>query len=366
MNNDKDEISEQKIIDLFTKIFNRNIKKSVLLKSGEDDCSILKIITKKKNFQIICSTDMLHRKTDFPKSMTYFQIGWMSFSVNLSDIASMGCLPVGYLFSIGIPSSIKIKQLESIANGMELCSNIYSTPIIGGDTDIHDELTISGTIIGKKCNKIIKRKGAKTNDFVCITGFPGLSGLAYYILKNKFNLKKYNSLYNHLYIPVPRIKEGYFLSKFDIATSMIDTSDSLAQSLYKLSRMSNVGFEIYEDQIPISNITKDIIKEINKNNINSKNLNLLDFILYNGGDFELLFTINPKKLNLLKIIENKINNYYNKKLDSLKYKILSHKYPLSINIIGKVLHDKNEIYIINNNGKKKQIFEHGYNPFKRD
>ena len=244
----KKNISEQSIINLFTKIFNQNTKKYVLLKAGEDDCSILNI-KKKKTIQIVFSTDMLHQKTDFPKQMTYFQIGWMSLAVNLSDIASMGCLPIGYLFSIGIPLTMNLKQIKLIAKGIKFCSSIYSTPVIGGDTDVHDELTISGTIIGKKDTKLIKRKGAKINDLVCITGFPGLSGLALYILEKKINLNMINLdyLYNQLFLPVPRIKEGYFLSKYNIATSMIDTSDSLAQSLYKLSNMSNVGFEIIKD-----------------------------------------------------------------------------------------------------------------------
>lgn len=94
-------------------------------------------IKKNTYCQLLCSTDMLHQTTDFPKHMTYRQIGWMSFAVNLSDIAAMGGSPKGFLFSIGLPSSLTFSDVKEIAYGLNACSKFYSTPIIGGDTDKH-------------------------------------------------------------------------------------------------------------------------------------------------------------------------------------------------------------------------------------
>ena len=90
----------------------------------------------------------------------------------------------------------------------------------------------------------------------------------------------------------------------------------------------------------------------------------MDFILYSGGDFELLFTIEPNKLNLLKIIEKKINNYFKKKLEVSKYEIIKHKYPLLITIIGKVVHKEKRVYLKNKDGSKIYISKKGYDPFK--
>ncbi len=303
---------ENKIIDIFKKFINLNLSKNIILKAGDDDCSLINVKTKcnKNAIQLLSSTDMLHRKTDFPKLMSYVEIGWMAVAVNLSDIASMGGSPIGFLFSIGIPKSINIKNIKKIAKGMSLCSSFYETPIIGGDTDTSDELIISGTSLGISNSKPVKRSGAKVEDYVCITGYPGLAGLALSIQNIK--LKPSNDLkmiYKHLFVPCPRIREGLLISKLNIGTSMIDTSDGIARSLYELRKNSNIGFEIYEDKIPINNKILSYIKN-KKKIIFTKNI--LEYTIYSGRDFELLFTVNKNNIFKLKDIENNINQYYKK------------------------------------------------------
>ena len=42
------------------------------------------------NSYLVTSTDMLIQSSHFPKGMTYFQMGYKSVVVNVSDLASMG------------------------------------------------------------------------------------------------------------------------------------------------------------------------------------------------------------------------------------------------------------------------------------
>lgn len=171
--------------------------------------------------------------------------------------------------------------------------------------------------------------------------------------------KKCTYIYNHLFLPVPRINEGLCFSTYNIATSMIDTSDSLAQSLYKLYQQSNVGFKIYEDLIPKKKEIVNLIDIIQKNN-KSKYLDYIHHMLYSGGDFELLFTVSKNKINLIKEIENKINRCFKDLTKNKYYNFVKHKYPLNISIIGKVVNKKDKIKLINKDGKEIEIKNIGH------
>jgi thiamine-monophosphate kinase len=78
-------------------------------------------------------------------------------------------------------------------------------------------------------------------------------------------------------------------------TSMIDTSDGLAMSLYDLARQSHVGFRIREDSLPILREVREFASNPDK---------LRELALYTGGDFELLLTIDPQKMKKVQNICN--------------------------------------------------------------
>ncbi len=276
-------INEKEIIDIICTNF--SAKKNVVVGAGKDDCAVIGL----GKCYLILTTDMLHKKADFLDRMSPYQIGWMTVACNLSDIASMGATPFAFVVAIGIPNDTDTVFLEGLGDGMEACASKYGVSIVGGDVDRHDELTLVGTAIGKvDKSRLVKREGAKAGDLLCVTGNPGSAqaGLRIALGKNGASKNAEDTLLGALFEPEPRIKEGIELSKF--ATSMTDTSDSLATSAHDLATQSKTGFNIHEKQIPILEEVKSISK--------SKK-DLRELFLYGGGDFELLFTINPKDLD---------------------------------------------------------------------
>jgi len=228
---------------------------------------------------------MLHRKTDFPVQMTCWQIGWMSVAVNLSDLASKGARPLGILMAMGIPQGEELGFVEEIVRGMDACASRYNTRIIGGDTDSHEELTMAGTALGLvKKELLIRRSGAGEGDLVCVTGNLGSAGAALFALNKKISMSE--KILNALFEPVPRVNEGIALAESRSVTSMMDISDGLALSLHDLSRASNVGFKIYESKLPVLPEVKGLLK----------GEELLEAVVYTGGDFELLFTVAKERL----------------------------------------------------------------------
>ena len=255
---------------------------NIVVGAGEDDCAVLD--TGGEDYLLV-TTDMLHRKTDFPLQMTGRQIGWMSVAVNLSDLASKGARPIGVVMAMGIPPDTEVEFIEEVVKGMDECALRYGTQIIGGDTDSHDELTMTGTALGMvKKELLIRRSGARTGDLVCVTGHLGSAGAALMALEKKKQIS--NVIMKALFEPLPKIIEGIALVNSRCVTSMMDISDGLALSLHDMSHASTVGFRIYEDRLPLLPDVKRFLK----------GEELLEAALFVGGDFELLFTVAPDQL----------------------------------------------------------------------
>ena len=243
-----------------------------------EDCAVIDLTGTE---YLVATTDMFHRATDFPEEMSAWQIGWMSAAGTLSDIAAMGAHPCGLLVSAGLPD-LPQAFVESMIDGMSACARKCGTAIIGGDTDSHQELTITGTALGHvRKDQILRRRGAQVGELVCVTGYLGTAGAGMRALElgraadDPVAVKK-------LFEPIPRIAEGIRLAESKAVTSMMDNSDGLALSLYQLAEVSGCGFTIQADSLPVLpglDAGPD-----------------LDLALYAGGDFELLFTVAPERL----------------------------------------------------------------------
>jgi thiamine-monophosphate kinase len=279
------EVGERPLIGLLTRIFARGRNPQVIVGPGHDDCAVLEM---PGDEYLVVTTDMLHRKTDFPMQMTGWQIGWMSAAVNFSDIASMGASPVGFLSAIGLPRDTDVTLVEDIARGMADCAKVCGTSVIGGDIDTHDELTITGTALGRvRKEELLTRRGARVGDKVCVTGFAGSAGAALHAIEN--NISVPDRLLKALFEPFPRVYEARELAGSGFVTSMMDTSDGLALSLHDLADLNHVGFRIYESMLPVHADVKE--------HVSADPQKILDLALYTGGDFELVLTASPEILN---------------------------------------------------------------------
>ncbi|NOQ29088.1 MAG: thiamine-phosphate kinase, partial [Methanosarcinales archaeon] len=90
-----------------------------------------------------------------------------------------------------------------------------------------------------------------------------------------------------LFEPIPRIAEGISLAESKTVTSMMDNSDGLSISLYQLAEVNGCGFTIQADSLPVlPGLDPDLGLGPD-----------LELALYSGGDFELLFTVAPERLD---------------------------------------------------------------------
>lgn len=273
-------IGERPLIARLSKIFNSARSSEIILGAGADDCAVIDI---SDDDCLVVTTDMLHRTTDFPPQMSPWQIGWMAAAVNLSDIASMGARPVGILCALGFPADTDVGFVEEIARGMADCAKACSTTVIGGDIDTHDELTITGTAIGRaKKSELLTRSGAQVGDKVCVTGYVGSAGAALRALETGVEVS--DSILRALFEPMPQTEAAQGLAGLGegAVTSMMDISDGLAMSLHDLADAGGAGFKIFENALPIADGVRAFAKSTD---------GAMELALYTGGDFGLLFTV---------------------------------------------------------------------------
>lgn len=252
----------------------------------ESDSEIIKLSGYNKLLAI--TTDTIFEELQVGLYKDPFQIGWMSVTVNVSDLAAVGASPIGILITEGIPKSLKPKFIEKIQKGIRAASDEYRIPILGGDTNQTKDLYIGGTAIGFiNKNKFMKRSGCKPGDHLFTTGKAGIGSVCSFSLIN-------NKYHNH-YLPKARITEGIAINNFSDAC--VDTSDGLIAGLDQLIRSSNVGIELHVE--PRQILCNEALKI-------SKEYEFPNWIFLNGphGDFELVFSISEEKLDKFIFFKN--------------------------------------------------------------
>ena len=261
----------------------KELVKYIISKSKEvtpDDTAI----TKLGDTNLISTSDMLIQSRHFPNNMSYFDIGFKSVTVNVSDLAAMGAEPLGFLLSMAIPKNLGLEDFKEIIDGVLSACDYYSIPLIGGDTNEADEIIMSGTALGL-CDDPLMKDSYSIGDLVVVTGDIGLAALG-------FNLTLMDNIYVKKALkPIARVNEGILIKQAG-ATAATDITDGLASELYTIKK-EGFGFMIYENLLGISDEYKNLANEFG--------LDYLDLILHVGEDFELLFTISKENLEKLSI-----------------------------------------------------------------
>ncbi|MEI6893406.1 MAG: thiamine-phosphate kinase [Colwellia sp.] len=251
-------------------------RKDVVLGIG-DDCAVLSPI---ENQNIVVTTDTLVAGVHFPHNTSPRAIGHKAVAVNLSDIAAMGAKPSWLSLALTLPSVDEAWLREFCEGVFELCE-FYNVELIGGDTT-QGPLSITITAQGlTPKGSYLSRSGAKSGDWLYVTGDLGDAALALQQITGKVDLEPQfiDIIKNKLDYPKPRILAGLILREY--ASSAIDLSDGLIADLGHICQASNVGANVVLDALPLSTIMRDSL--------------LFDdgivLALSGGDDYELLFTI---------------------------------------------------------------------------
>ncbi|BDD04964.1 thiamine-phosphate kinase [Aureibacter tunicatorum] len=263
-----------------------------------DDAAIL---NPSKGLQVV-STDMLVEGVHFDLSYVPLQhLGYKAISVNVSDVAAMNCVPKQVTVSIAVSNRFSLEAMEALYSGVKAACQNFKVDLVGGDTtSSRSGLVISVTVLGESSNnqEPVRRSGAKEGDILCATGDLGGAFVGLQVLERQKveylanpemqpDIEKYAYVVQRQLKPEARMDIIHELSELEIKpTSMIDVSDGLASEVFHLSKHSGIGFNIYEDKVPIDRETYNTAVEFN--------LDPITCALNGGEDYELLFTIDQE------------------------------------------------------------------------
>jgi thiamine-monophosphate kinase len=300
------DIGEIALIDRLKKVF--RLDSSVIKGIGDDTA----VVRWPKGKYMLLTCDMLIEDIHFKLGKaTPFEIGWKALACSISDIAAMGGVPRYGLISIALNPNLPVCFFDGLYKGLKAIADKFNVNIVGGDANKSDKLIIDIALTGEaEKNNLVTRSGAKIGDVIFVTGTLGGS------IKGR-----------HLKF-MPRVRESKQLVRNFRINSMIDISDGLVLDLNRILEASGVGACIYESTIPVSKDAKS-----------------LRGALYDGEDYELLFTMNVKEARRF------FNGTFTDKIKT------------PVTLIGEIVGKKNGFRIIDNEGRKENLNIKGYTHF---
>jgi thiamine-monophosphate kinase len=283
-----------------------NIQQGTKLGIGDDAA----LISVPSGEQLVVSTDLLAEGIHFDLSFTPLHLlGYKAVAVNLSDIAAMNAIPRQILVSVALSNRFSLEAIDALYDGIKQACKEYNVDLIGGDTtSSRSGLVLSVTAIGTQIpDRIVKRSGAKNGDLVCVTGDLGAAYLGLQILSREKKVFEVDPDMqpelneDHTYLIQRQLKAEArtdlvyeFAEKNIVPTAMMDVSDGLASELLHICKQSNVGVHIFQDKLPIENVTRLAASDFG--------LSPVTCAMNGGEDYELLFTVKQEDYdNVMKL-----------------------------------------------------------------
>lgn len=242
------------------------------LKAVGDDCAVLPL---DEHYDLVLTTDPLISGIHFTPDTPPEQIGWKAAARVLSDFAAMGADPQYLLINLVAPPEQDFQTLEKIYDGVSRVRKLFDVDLVGGDLAQGPALELHVFGVGRvPKGTALLRSGAHPGDVIYVTGPLGGS----------FKSGKHLNF-------MPRVKEGKWLRQSGYVRAMMDISDGLATDLRHILKASNAGAELDSGKIPVGTAVSAV-----RGRFGEPSLPLaLEQALYDGEDFELLFTVRTEE-----------------------------------------------------------------------
>jgi thiamine-monophosphate kinase len=235
----------------------------------------------------------------------------------------MGGTPRFALVSLVISRRTPRRWVEEFYAGLLDLAKRFGVTLIGGDTAVVPRSTWADVIVCGEApaRRALLRSGARPGDHIFVSGHLGLSALGLRLLNQQRQAARNlpavpirpaaaadDALLAHLY-PEPRCALGSFLARRRLASAMIDVSDGLSTDLAHLCAASGVGALLWGNEIPVPIVGAAVAAasplppprrgsrgSASAQASRAAELNLLRLALDGGEDYELLFTVPPRKV----------------------------------------------------------------------
>ena len=236
------------------------VRSDVRIRSGiGEDCSVINF----GEYECVVSTDPI---TGADKN-----IGKLAVHINCNDIASCGVEPIGILVTILVPPTATIDDIKDIMKEIDEETKKMNVEILGGHTEVTEavnRIVVSCTAIGKgKAKAAVSTSGAKLGDEIVVTKLLCMEGSS--IIVND-HLDRVQGVLTNKEIEVAKdyvnsisvVNEGLIAGEFGVNSMHDITEGGVLGALWEVAQASNLGFKVYNNKMPISDITYKICEKL--------------------------------------------------------------------------------------------------------
>lgn len=255
---------------------------NVIVGPGEDDCAVVRAGDK----VLLITCDLSMEDVHFRRGVVSpHEIGWKAATSGLSDIASMGGVPLFMVASVAAPADTDAAELEAICTGMAAAAESCGAALVGGDTTRSSGgIVLDVTVVGEAPEgRYVLRRGAKSGDLFAVTGYPGRAAAGLDAQEQKLALPDLITVHYH---PMARVREGRWLASQPAVHAMIDISDGPVQDGAHIANRSGLGLAFTSASVAIDPPIVDASLLTGKS--------IPEYVLYGGEAYELGFAVDPK------------------------------------------------------------------------
>jgi len=270
-----------------------------------DDCAV---INKDDAHYLLVSSEQFLEGVHFDLTFHPLKhLGYKLVTVGISDVLAMNGKAEQIIVNLGLSNRFSLEAVEELYAGIRLACDKFKLDLVGGDTTTsRSGLVLGITAIGTVAkDKVVYRKGkVNPNDLLVVTGDLGGAYMGLQILEREKrvflevpnmqpDLEQYDYIVGRQLRPEARWDVIDLLGELGVIPGcMMDVSDGVASEIYHLAKANSIGFDIYEDKLPIDPQTIETAVSFDLNP---------SIVALNGGeDYELIFTVGQEHYETIK------------------------------------------------------------------
>jgi len=265
-----------------------------------DDAAVLALSPGR---ELVVTTDTVVAGVHFPPDGGPDLVARRLLRTNLSDLASMGARPEGYLLNLCLSADCDEAWIAAFAEGLAADQAEFGVALLGGDTvGTSGPVVLGVTALGSvPSGRALRRSGARPGDLVFVTGWIGDGAFGLRAVQGSLDgvdpgLRVV--LARRFWLPSPRLAAGQALAGGEggappVATAAADVSDGLIADLGHICDASGVAAVVDAARVPLSAGTAAAVVADPAG---------LATALTGGDDYELVFTAPPEAAARLAVL----------------------------------------------------------------
>jgi hydrogenase expression/formation protein HypE len=200
------------------------------------------------------------------------RIGLLAVNVNANDVATFGVEP-SFLFScMLLPENAEGKLVEAISTQMNTAAKNLGIAIVGGHCEstlgLANPIVVCGILGVTEKNGYVTAGGAKPGDKLILTKSAGIEGTAILATDREKKLQRTLSTAvlekaKNFWSQISVVKDALTAYRIGSVHAMHDpTEGGVAGGIHEMADASNVGVEVFEEEIPVQPETAEICNHL--------------------------------------------------------------------------------------------------------